>query len=151
MRWRAYWSQVINATQSGFEHLVDDTLSMIVRSLVGEGDTTPLSVPFLYDFRFENQGGDKQSHALLLQQFNTRFLLVKNHFLIHLRHQRGDAPVRKGVKQVTRSHLTLSMMNYFDTFLPTMEQLFGNTFRWDTHCPYHWLREQERWTLPFDV
>ena len=125
--------------------------------------TVHLESALLYDLRFENQGGDKQSHALFLNQLNTKFYLVKKQFMIHLDHKHGmPSPRHSGSLKAVRVRASApsetvavklkqaKLMNYFDEYLPFMERLFGRGFRWGKQCRWHWLYDQQRPVAPLE-
>ncbi|KAG0375665.1 hypothetical protein BGX24_008800 [Mortierella sp. AD032] len=81
-----------------------------------------------YDERFKNQGGDKQSHALLLNAIGFKFLVVREHFMYHMDHAKlkwtGD-----GLDQVKQRDYT-----YFADYTPELETIFGFNYRWPRGC-----------------
>ncbi|KAF9954868.1 hypothetical protein BGZ65_003762 [Modicella reniformis] len=81
-----------------------------------------------YDERFKNQGGDKQSHALLLNALGYKFLVLRDHFMYHMDHPKikwtGD-----GLDQVGQRDYT-----YFVHYLPEMQKIFGSSLRWPRGC-----------------
>ncbi|KAF9901877.1 hypothetical protein EC991_005579 [Linnemannia zychae] len=81
-----------------------------------------------YDERFKNQGGDKQSHALLLNAIGFRFLVVREHFMYHMDHSKlkwtGD-----GLDQVKQRDFT-----YFHDYTPELGKIFGFNYRWPRGC-----------------
>ncbi|KAG0309329.1 hypothetical protein BGZ98_003444 [Dissophora globulifera] len=81
-----------------------------------------------YDERFKNQGGDKQSHALLLNAIGFKFLVLRDHFMYHMDHPKlkwtGD-----GLDQVTQRDFT-----YFSDYAPELEMIFGSNYRWPRGC-----------------
>ncbi|RCH92324.1 Glycosyltransferase-like 1B, partial [Rhizopus stolonifer] len=80
----------------------------------------------LYDIRFRNQGGDKQSHALQLNAERFRFKVFSQVFTIHRdspnQPRNGGKP--KGVK--SWSHL--------DEFMQEMESIYGMNPKWPRGC-----------------
>ncbi|KAF9574028.1 hypothetical protein EC968_007581 [Mortierella alpina] len=76
-----------------------------------------------YDERFKNQGGDKQSHALLMNAIGYRFMVLRDHFMYHMDHPKlkwtGD-----GLDQHKQKDFT-----YFADYLPALENIFGSNFR----------------------
>ncbi|KAF7726534.1 Glycosyltransferase-like 1B [Apophysomyces ossiformis] len=104
----------------------------------------PRSAP-LYDVRFKNQGGDKQSHALQLNAEGYQFYVARNAFMIHRDHSKMVWPgggFEKAQKE-TKS------WNYFEGFMREMERLYGNNVRWPKAChamAIGW-QEQRRGTI----
>lgn len=94
----------------------------------------------LYDARFRNQGGDKQSHALMLNALGFRFLVARNIFMVHTDHSAmvwpggGLAKAQKEERQWT----------YFDGFMREMEHLFGRNVRWPRGCSAKAIGWQEQ-------
>lgn len=84
----------------------------------------------LYDARFRNQGGDKQSHALMLNALGYRFLVAHNLFMIHTDH---SAMVWPG-GGLAKAQKEERAWTYFDGFMREMEQLFGRNVRWPRGC-----------------
>ena len=69
----------------------------------------------MYDERFRNQGGDKQSHALFLNACNYRFLVLRHAFLFHLDHTLdmiwpGDSFQKGGIVELSL------FSNFYKTF-----------------------------------
>ncbi|KAF9952166.1 Glycosyltransferase-like 1B [Mortierella alpina] len=93
-----------------------------------------------YDERFKNQGGDKQSHALLMNAIGYRFMVLRDHFMYHMDHPKlkwtGD-----GLDQHTQRDFT-----YFADYLPALEKIFGGNFRWPWGCSRP-LVHSSRWSL----
>ncbi|KAF9336334.1 hypothetical protein BGZ91_010053 [Linnemannia elongata] len=81
-----------------------------------------------YDERFKNQGGDKQSHALMLNALGYRFLVLREHFMYHMDHATlkwtGD-----GLEQGKQKDFT-----YFENYSPEMQRIFGTNYRWPRGC-----------------
>ncbi|KAG0368769.1 Glycosyltransferase-like 1B [Gamsiella multidivaricata] len=81
-----------------------------------------------YDERFKNQGGDKQSHALLMNAIGFKFLVLRDHFMYHLDHPKlkwtGD-----GLDQAKQKDYT-----YFSDYAPALERIFGSNYRWPRGC-----------------
>ncbi|KAG0049319.1 hypothetical protein BGZ83_005889 [Gryganskiella cystojenkinii] len=73
-----------------------------------------------YDERFKNQGGDKQSHALLMNALGFKFLVLRDHFMYHMDHPKlkwtGD-----GLDQAKQKDFTL-----FADYTPALENIFDN-------------------------
>ncbi|KAI9285457.1 glycosyl-transferase for dystroglycan-domain-containing protein [Umbelopsis sp. AD052] len=84
----------------------------------------------LYDARFRNQGGDKQSHALMLNALGYRFLVANNVFMVHTDHSAMVWP-GGGLAKAQREE---RQWTYFDGFMREMEQLFGRNVRWPRGC-----------------
>lgn len=112
-----------------------------------------LSKLLLYDVRFENQGGDKQSHSLLLHNLGFQFRVLNNHFLIHIDHSSNKAADLNQTKnaQISQKHEPKRMYDFFSEFLPEMEQIFGRFFRWDSLCKNHLLSHHQCFISPFDT
>ncbi|CEP11405.1 hypothetical protein [Parasitella parasitica] len=84
----------------------------------------------LYDARFKNQGGDKQSHALHLNAERYRFMVLREVFMIHKDHSTLVWPgggFEKSQKAATN-------WNYFDGFMKEIESLYGASARWPRGC-----------------
>ncbi|KAF9434437.1 hypothetical protein BGZ76_008017 [Entomortierella beljakovae] len=81
-----------------------------------------------YDERFKNQGGDKQSHALLMNALGFKFLVLRDHFMYHMNHPTlnwtGEGLDQDGQKDYT----------YFEDYSPSMERIFGKNYRWPRGC-----------------
>ncbi|KAF9179336.1 hypothetical protein BGZ50_006997 [Haplosporangium sp. Z 11] len=81
-----------------------------------------------YDERFKNQGGDKQSHALLMNAIGYRFLVLRDHFMYHMDHPElqwtGDGLDKDKQKDYT----------YFADYVPELERILGNNLRWPRGC-----------------
>nr|CAG8506651.1 11654_t:CDS:10 [Entrophospora candida] len=93
-----------------------------------------------YDERFENQGGDKQQHALSLNALGYRFLVLKDHFIYHMDHRKlvwADGGLEKNQK-------LLKDFTYFDHYIPEMQRIFGNNVRWPRGCSHPFVKEQFR-------
>ncbi|KAF9100846.1 hypothetical protein BGX29_006219 [Mortierella sp. GBA35] len=77
---------------------------------------------------YENQGGDKQSHALLLNALGYRFLVLREHFMYHMDHATlkwtGD-----GLDQAKQKDYT-----YFANYSPELQKIFGANYRWPRGC-----------------
>jgi hypothetical protein len=117
-----------------------------------------LTLP-LYDERFENQGGDKQSHALYLNALGVRFFVAREHFLLHMDHRHGmdgwpggwreDQSDRHVVRLESRDEpCPTKKFGYFDDFLPEMEHKFGKLFRWPRGCSHALFQEQRMSVVP---
>lgn len=94
----------------------------------------------LYDARFRNQGGDKQSHALLLNALGYRFLVANNVFMVHTDHSAMVWP-GGGLAKAQREE---RQWTYFDGFMREMEQLFGKNLRWPRGCSAKAIGWQEQ-------
>ncbi|KAI9475902.1 MAG: glycosyl-transferase for dystroglycan-domain-containing protein [Benjaminiella poitrasii] len=84
----------------------------------------------LYDVRFKNQGGDKQSHALHLNAERYRFMVLREVFMVHKDHPTMVWPgggFEKSQKAATN-------WNYFEGFLREIESLYGGNVRWPRGC-----------------
>ncbi|KAG0251062.1 Glycosyltransferase-like 1B [Mortierella polycephala] len=81
-----------------------------------------------YDERFKNQGGDKQSHALLMNAIGYRFMVLRDHFMYHMDHPKlqwtGDGLDKDKQKDFT----------YFADYVPELEKIFGYNLRWPREC-----------------
>ncbi|RUS34597.1 glycosyl-transferase for dystroglycan-domain-containing protein [Jimgerdemannia flammicorona] len=83
-----------------------------------------------YDERFRNQGGDKQSHALILNAMGYRFRVARGEFIVHREHAKlvwpggGLGKAQKEEKEWT----------YFDGFMREVEETFGKGARWPRGC-----------------
>lgn len=99
----------------------------------------------LYDVRFKNQGGDKQSHALQLNAERYRFEVLAQEFMIHKDHAKMVWP-GGGFAKAQKERETWS---YFAGFMREMESLYGWNVRWPFGCSalaIGW-QEQRRNTL----
>lgn len=84
----------------------------------------------LYDARFKNQGGDKQSHALHLNAEGYRFMILRQVFMTHKDHPSfvwPDGGFEKSQKATTK-------WNYFVEFMQEIEYLYGKSARWPRGC-----------------
>jgi hypothetical protein len=84
----------------------------------------------LYDCRFRNQGGDKQSHALHLNAERYRFMVLRESFVIHRDHSKMVWPgggFEKSQKEPTK-------WNYFEGYIDEIESLYGKWARWPRGC-----------------
>ncbi|KAF9394858.1 hypothetical protein BGX21_010203 [Mortierella sp. AD011] len=81
-----------------------------------------------YDERFKNQGGDKQSHALLLNALGYKFLVLRDHFMYHMDHPKLKW-TGKGLDQSGQKDYT-----YFADYAPALEKIFGSNYRWPRGC-----------------
>ncbi|KAI7850905.1 glycosyl-transferase for dystroglycan-domain-containing protein [Circinella umbellata] len=88
-------------------------------------ETTPL-----YDARFRNQGGDKQSHALQLNALGFQFLVSHHAFILHKDHSKMQWPGGG----FSKSQKEKTPWSYFGEFMREMEQLYGNNVRWPKGC-----------------
>ncbi|KAF9578440.1 hypothetical protein BGW38_005748, partial [Lunasporangiospora selenospora] len=81
-----------------------------------------------YDERFKNQGGDKQSHALLMNALGYRFMVLREHFMYHMDHPRlkwtGDGLDKERQRDFT----------YFEDYSPVLYRIFGMNYRWPRGC-----------------
>ncbi|KAF9432404.1 Glycosyltransferase-like 1B [Entomortierella beljakovae] len=83
------------------------------------------SAPY-YDERFKNQGGDKQSHAFLLNALGFKFLVLRDHFMYHI----DPNPPWTGEGLIRNE----SDYSYFSDYGPAMEKIFGKSVRWPRGC-----------------
>lgn len=84
----------------------------------------------LYDARFKNQGGDKQSHALQLNAEKYRFMVLREVFMVHKDHSKmvwPDGGFEKAQKAIKK-------WNYFEEFMHEIESLYGRNSRWPRGC-----------------
>jgi len=77
-----------------------------------------------YDERFKNQGGDKQSHAVLMNAIGFRFLVLRDHFMYHM-----DHPQPKWLNQAKQKDFT-----YFANYAPELIHIFGSSYHWPRGC-----------------
>ncbi|KAG0345745.1 Glycosyltransferase-like 1B [Podila humilis] len=81
-----------------------------------------------YDERFKNQGGDKQSHALMMNAIGFRFLVLRDHFMYHMDHPKL-VWAGAGMNQKSEREFT-----YFADYSPMLEKVFGPTYKWPRGC-----------------
>lgn len=84
----------------------------------------------LYDVRFRNQGGDKQSHALHLNAEKYRFMVLREVFMVHRDHSKMVWPsggFEKSQKEV-------KTWNYFNEFMNEIQSIYGRNSRWPRGC-----------------
>ncbi|KAG0015019.1 Glycosyltransferase-like 1B [Podila clonocystis] len=81
-----------------------------------------------YDERFKNQGGDKQSHALMMNAIGFKFLVLRDHFMYHMDHPKL-AWTGAGLDQKNEKDFS-----YFADYSPMLEKIFGSTYRWPRGC-----------------
>jgi len=93
--------------------------------------------PF-YDERFKNQGGDKQSHALLMNAIGFKFLVLRDHFIYHMDHPKL-AWVGDGLDQAKQKDFTL-----FEDYTPALEKIFGKAYRWPRGCSNPFVHSSKR-------
>ncbi|KAI8090323.1 glycosyl-transferase for dystroglycan-domain-containing protein [Gilbertella persicaria] len=84
----------------------------------------------LYDARFRNQGGDKQSHALHLNAEGYRFMVLRQVFMVHKDHSTFVWP-NGGFE---RSQKATTNWNYFVGFMQEIEGIYGKSARWPRGC-----------------
>lgn len=101
----------------------------------------------LYDARFKNQGGDKQSHALQLNAEKYRFMVLREAFMVHKDHSKmvwPDGGFEKAQKAANQ-------WNYFGEFMREMESLYGRNPRWPRGCSATAIgwQDQRRDTIGF--
>lgn len=87
----------------------------------------------LYDVRFLNQGGDKQSHALQLNALGFRFLVSAEVFMLHKDHSKLQWP-GGGFSASQKEAEKTNEWSYFDGFMREMEALYGRYVRWPRGC-----------------
>ncbi|OAD77333.1 glycosyltransferase family 49 protein [Phycomyces blakesleeanus NRRL 1555(-)] len=80
----------------------------------------------MYDVRFKNQGGDKQSHALQLNSEQYTFRVWRNVFLAHQEHTSMVWPGQGKIEPPE--------WNYFGGFMREMESIYGPNVRWPRGC-----------------
>ncbi|KAG0232931.1 hypothetical protein BGW41_001678 [Actinomortierella wolfii] len=95
-----------------------------------------------YDERFKDQGGDKQSHALLLNAIGFKFLVIRDHFIYHMDHPKLDW-AGGGLKQNQKTKVDFT---YFAHYAPALARIFGQTYRWPRGCSQP-LISSSRWDL----
>ncbi|KAI8066775.1 glycosyl-transferase for dystroglycan-domain-containing protein [Gongronella butleri] len=103
----------------------------------------------LYDVRFKNQGGDKQSHALHLNAEGYRFLVMRHEFIVHKDHPKMVWP-GQGFPEAQKD---ASKWNYFAGFMQEIDDIYGKLARWPRACSalaIGW-HEQRRSTLGMAV
>lgn len=110
----------------------------------------------LYDERFTDQGGDKQSHALLLNALGYEFKVLRDVWFLHPAKSKGEAGVdewpsarlveqegegeqRGGGGQLNPTHFSIGQresnrFRYFEDFVPEMERIWGWNFRAARGC-----------------
>ncbi|CAO3611546.1 unnamed protein product [Cunninghamella echinulata] len=103
----------------------------------------------LYDVRFKNQGGDKQSHALHLNAEGYKFMVLHQEFMIHKDHSKMVWP-GGGFPKAQKDQ---QLWNYFGGFMREMESLYGLNVRWPHGCSSIGIgwQEQRRNTLGMAV
>lgn len=103
----------------------------------------------LYDVRFKNQGGDKQSHALHLNAEGYRFMVLQQEFMIHKDHPKMTWP-GGGFPKAQKDQ---QLWNYFGGFMRELESLYGFNVRWPHGCSSIGIgwQEQRRNTLGMAV
>lgn len=103
----------------------------------------------LYDARFRNQGGDKQSHALQLNAEKYRFMVLRDVFMVHRDHSKLVWP--GGGFEKTQKEST--NWNYFEDFMREIKELYGGNVRWPRGCSAGAIgwQEQRRDTLGLAV
>ncbi|KAG2230082.1 glycosyl-transferase for dystroglycan-domain-containing protein [Thamnidium elegans] len=84
----------------------------------------------LYDVRFKNQGGDKQSHALQLNAEKYRFMVLREVFMAHKDHSKMVWP-GGGFEKAQKA---IKTWNYFEEFMREIESLYGRNPRWPRGC-----------------
>ncbi|KAG0198254.1 hypothetical protein BGX28_008284 [Mortierella sp. GBA30] len=91
-----------------------------------------------YDERFKNQGGDKQSHALLMNAIGFKFMVLRDHFMYHMDHPKlkwtGD-----GLDQHKQKDFT-----YFADYVPALARIFGSNYRWPRGCSQPMVHSSRR-------
>ncbi|KAI8368248.1 glycosyl-transferase for dystroglycan-domain-containing protein [Radiomyces spectabilis] len=94
----------------------------------------------LYDVRFRNQGGDKQSHALQLNAEGYRFMVLHHVFMIHKDHSKMVWPGGGFEK----SQKAKNQWNYFSEFMQEMQAIYGKNVRWPRGCSAQAVGWQEQ-------
>ncbi|KAG1448076.1 hypothetical protein G6F56_009052 [Rhizopus delemar] len=95
----------------------------------------------LYDVRFRNQGGDKQSHALQLNAEGYRFMVLREIFMVHRDHQSKMSWPAGGFEKSQKAHNNWS---YFEGYMREMESVYGSNPRWPRGCSAMALGWQEQ-------
>ncbi|KAG1504845.1 hypothetical protein G6F54_000710 [Rhizopus delemar] len=85
----------------------------------------------LYDVRFRNQGGDKQSHALQLNAEKYRFMVLREVFMVHKDHQSTMSWPAGGFE---KSQKAVKQWNYFEEFMNEIRMIYGRNPRWPHGC-----------------
>lgn len=102
----------------------------------------------LYDERFSDQGGDKQSHALLLNALGYEFKALRDVWFMHppkgavdeqwpsARLVDPNAPA----EDHDAAHFSVAQRDqkrfrYFEDYVPEIQRRFGWAFRWPGGCP----------------
>lgn len=101
----------------------------------------------LYDARFRNQGGDKQSHALQLNALGFKFMVSREGFILHKDHPKMVWP-GGGFSQ---SQKAPTQWNYFEEFMREMEGLYGSNVRWPRGCAANAIGWQVQQRSPLGI
>ncbi|KAI8983692.1 glycosyl-transferase for dystroglycan-domain-containing protein [Pilobolus umbonatus] len=103
----------------------------------------------LYDVRFRNQGGDKQSHTLQLNAEGYRFMVLRDVFMIHKDHAEMVWP--SGGFEMSQK--TVKGWSYFDEYFEEIEEIYGKSARWPRGCSATAIgwQDQRRGTLGIAV
>lgn len=103
----------------------------------------------LYDERFTDQGGDKQSHALLLNALGFDFKILRDVWFMHPpKGEPGEDewpsarladPGEEGREMDDPTHFSNGQRDetrwrYFEDFLPELERRWGANVRWPRGC-----------------
>lgn len=114
----------------------------------------------LYDERFTDQGGDKQSHALLLNALGFEFRVLRDVWLVHPPKKTPGTAYSDDLDEAwpsarlvdpeledrdegedhdpahfnTRAQRDERRFRYFQDFLPEMEKTWGRNVRWPRGC-----------------
>ncbi|KAI9265570.1 glycosyl-transferase for dystroglycan-domain-containing protein [Sporodiniella umbellata] len=101
----------------------------------------------LYDARFKNQGGDKQSHALQLNAEGYRFMVLREIFMVHKDHQSTLSWPGGGFEKTQK----LKAWSYFDEYMKEIKAIYGSNPRWPRGCSAMALgwQDQRRDTMGF--
>ncbi|KAG0243417.1 hypothetical protein BGX31_010793 [Mortierella sp. GBA43] len=91
-----------------------------------------------YDERFKNQGGDKQSHALLMNAIGFKFMVLREHFMYHMDHP-SLRWTGEGLNQEKQKDYT-----YFSDYVPELQRIFGSNIRWPTGCSRPLVQSSKR-------
>lgn len=111
----------------------------------------------LYDERFTDQGGDKQSHTLLINALGYEFKILRDVWFMHPakggandsleleewpsarlvesdHEERGKEEVLVDPAHFSKAQIDVERFRYFQDFLPEMERDWGSNVRWPRGC-----------------
>ncbi|RUS19013.1 glycosyl-transferase for dystroglycan-domain-containing protein [Endogone sp. FLAS-F59071] len=83
-----------------------------------------------YDERFCDQGGDKQSHALVLNAMGYKFRVARGVFIAHREHEKMQWP-GGGLEKAQKEEREWT---YFGAFMTEVETKYGKGARWPRGC-----------------